>query len=139
MAKSRQASLVEPDINDTANLSVPKTDHQNSLTAEEPRFVIIRKENDFPLKLDSRNFWEFIPPRGRKEHFEWRDKKGKQNQISFELNDDFYPVRGRRLSDMVRRNAQQGVYDEDLFYPNRGKRSNTKVCKKTLIYGLISD
>lgn len=95
------------------------------------------------LLTDSRNFWEFIPPRGRKGHFdlnddmfmpnrgkkdkmEWRDKKSKQNQIAFELNDDFYPVRGRRLSDIVG-NSQQAAYDEDLFYPNRGKRSNIKV------------
>lgn len=101
------------------------------LTAEEPRFVIIRKENDFPLKIgvicdfflqrslsnrffsktDSRNFWEFIPPRGKKDTLKWRDKKSKQKQVAFELNDDFYPVRGKKLTEI-----------EDLFYPNRGKR-----------------
>lgn len=50
MTKSKQSELFEPDINDT-NLNSPKNEQQISLTAEEPRFVIIRKEHDFPLKL----------------------------------------------------------------------------------------
>lgn len=57
----------------------------------------------------------------------WRDKKGKQKQIAFELNDDFYPVRGKKLTEIDHGNSQQAVYDEDLFYPNRGKRPDQKV------------
>lgn len=64
----------------------------------------------------------FIPNRGKKTPLEYRDKKVKQNQIAFELNDDFYPVRGRRLPNNVPGSSKQALYDEDLFYPNRGKR-----------------
>lgn len=48
--KSKQIDLLDPDVNNV-NLNLPKNKQQTLLTAEEPRFVIIRKENVFPLKI----------------------------------------------------------------------------------------
>uniref|UniRef100_A0A336M3Y9 CSON002269 protein n=1 Tax=Culicoides sonorensis TaxID=179676 RepID=A0A336M3Y9_CULSO len=137
-----QSTNMDLETNNT-DVSQSGSDQHYSLTAEEPRYVIINKEYDNPLKFDSRNFWEFIPPRGRKGYFDINEdtfipnrgkkvltqeqkKRSKSKQIAFDLNEDFYPVRGRRIPDELQDTPKQSLYDDELFYPNRGKRLSIK-------------
>lgn len=82
----------------------------------------------------------FMPNRGKKNQGSInlqsdnpRDKKNKPFQKMFDISDDFYPVRGRRLSD-AQKNTRFTLNDEDFFYPNRGRRSIRSIVNKQVQY-----
>ncbi|GBP08268.1 hypothetical protein EVAR_70857_1 [Eumeta japonica] len=82
------------------------------LLVQEPHYVQVSRDNDYDYKRGL-NYGEdpFIPPRGRKHNLPDLDSL-------LQRYETFVPNRGRRdkIKDIFK-------YD-DLFYPNRGKKTN---------------
>ncbi|XP_055716222.1 uncharacterized protein LOC129810019 isoform X2 [Phlebotomus papatasi] len=96
---------------------------EGALFAEEPNYLLVRREiSDIPGNFDTLRD-PFIPPRGRKKsNYNMLLKRNSLESNLFDNTDLFMPQRGKKSGHSKMANFDDIIPTDELFFPNRGKK-----------------
>ncbi|XP_055682968.1 uncharacterized protein LOC129789884 [Lutzomyia longipalpis] len=96
---------------------------EGALFAEEPNYLLVRREiGDIPENFDALRD-PFIPPRGRKKsNYNMILKRNSLESNLFDNTDLFMPQRGKKSGRSKMASFDDIIPADELFFPNRGKK-----------------